>query len=126
MKIFNPLSIAFMLVAAINVSCNSCDKRQGSEVPAVTSTTETEYNHSAPAPDTIATAEMDNSSSIPIGTSKSSSTTGTKQSTTTTTNTKTASKSGYSAADGTDAENSDGDMYTKNNKKAMPTGTSIQ
>lgn len=33
---------------------------------------------------------------------------------------------GYSAPDGTDAENHDGDQYTKNNPKPMPTGTTIQ
>jgi hypothetical protein len=36
-------------------------------------------------------------------------------------------RSGYSAADGTDDENNDGDMYTKNDKRMMPSGsTSIK
>lgn len=33
---------------------------------------------------------------------------------------------GYSAPDGTDAENHDGDQYTKNDQKPMPSGTSIK
>jgi len=33
---------------------------------------------------------------------------------------------GYSAPDGTDAENHDGDQYTKNDQRRMPTGTAIK
>ncbi|HEX8561532.1 MAG TPA: hypothetical protein VF676_01010 [Flavobacterium sp.] len=39
---------------------------------------------------------------------------------------KTKSKSGYSAPNGTDAENHDGDPYTKHDTTPMPTGTSIR
>jgi hypothetical protein len=35
-------------------------------------------------------------------------------------------KSGYSAADGTDAENHDGDMYTKHDTTRMPSGVPIK
>lgn len=35
-------------------------------------------------------------------------------------------KSGYSAPDGTDAENRDGDMYTKHDTTRMPTGVPIK
>jgi hypothetical protein len=33
---------------------------------------------------------------------------------------------GYSAPDGTDAENHDGDQYSKNDQRRMPTGTAIK
>ncbi len=35
-------------------------------------------------------------------------------------------KNGYSAPDGTDAENHDGDMYTKNDTTSMPSGPPIK
>ena len=113
-----------MIAAILSVSCNSCDKRPGSDLPTVDATEN--YNDAYPATDTLATGDAgDETPTTGTITSAANKQSGSNAATDSKTQ-KAEKKSDYGAKDGTDAENHDGDMYTKNNQKAMPTGTSIQ
>lgn len=119
------LGTALTIIATtLSVSCNFCDKRPGSDLPTVDATEN--YNDAYPATDTLATGDAG-----PTAPAAGTSTSGAKRRSGSTVSNdskiaKDDKKSEYGAKDGTDAENHDGDMYTKNNQKAMPTGTSIQ
>lgn len=125
MKTIVKTTLALLLLANLNTSCK---KGSESTVPehsseSVEATNDTIKN------DTVSTSTATSSSTESVG-NASQSANSTKQSTAVTSSktkaTKDNKKSGMSAPDGTDAENHDGDMYTKNDNKPMPSGTPIK
>jgi hypothetical protein len=116
-------TIACLMITGLTVSCNNCRRQAVAEkdTPAMTVDTITPSEVAAGhAPESVATS--DNSDSRPVVNSSNR-----KQSANRSQDSKAdPSKSGYSAPDGTDAENNDGDQYTKNDNRRMPTGTAIK
>lgn len=106
------------LIASMAASCDSCNKKHndpdGTTVTTETTTTETTADTTITADATTAEPATSTSDANSKSTRTSSRNAGNAQTD--------KSKSGYSAADGTDAENNDGDQYTKNDQKPMPTG----
>src|SRR5262245_14312295 len=94
------LGIVLLLVGNLTVSCNSCNKDNGTSVPAYSATDSNEI-------DTTNVADVQN-------TAETGSETSTAKTVRKTVKNKATSPdgSGYSAPDGTDAENNDGDQYT--------------
>lgn len=105
----------------LTTSCESCSKKT-TETQTLTDTVSSADNAFIEAvPDTVATASQD----APAAGSTSSNTKA-KSGATSGKAAKPESKSGYSAPNGTNAENNDGDQYTRNDQKPMPSGTSIK
>ena len=126
MKIATKISLVTLVFASIlTTSCNSCNNKQASEIPVTDGTAN--YNEAYAEADTLATGDA---GTISTAVENSGTSAAKRRSGGATANNKKVQKedkkSDYSAKDGTDAENHDGDMYTKNNQKSMPTGTSIQ
>lgn len=113
------LTAALIAMATLAASCESCSKKTPETTPVETvSTTENTYVDAVP--DTVATAAVSPDDEASGGNATRSSTTP---------KTATATKSdqdGYGAANGTNKENNDGDQYTRNDPKPMPSGTSIK
>lgn len=119
MKLTAHIFAGLFVVASIAASCDSCNKKHDNP-DGTTMTTETTET-SETAPDTTVTADATTTDAASGATNAGSK--ATRVTPRNAGNTKTdESKSGYSAADGTDAENNDGDQYTKNDQKPMPTG----
>lgn len=106
-----------LLLLALNLTaCDSCNKKTDSTVPAYSTTDYKEV-------DTTNLAETEAAADPEVGTAVQ---TKTPKSQTVKGKAKTDDQSGYSAADGTDAENHDGDQYTRNDDKPMPSGPPIK
>ena len=127
--------IAFtaLLVALNMTSCK--DKNESDETTTEVSTTTTQdsidlYNESSGTGSTTGNdVSGSNSGSVENNnTSENSGSTSTSSPTSknATTGKKAPVKKGYSAPDGTDAENHDGDMYTKHDTTRMPSGPPIK
>lgn len=114
-------SIAALLFAGMTTaSCDSCNKKQDS-VPADSTTigyTETDTTQTG----TGGNSDEASSQSAPIPSQS------TREGKRKTPRTQSEDKSlkGYSAPDGTDAENHDGDQYTRNDNTPMPTGVPVK
>lgn len=120
-SIFSYIAV-LVLAGTLTTACDSCNKKQES-VPA--DSTSTGYTET----DTTQTEVVDNSNadeasaqSAPI---PSQSTREGKRKTPRTQSDEKSLK-GYSAPDGTDAENHDGDQYTRNDNTPMPTGVPVK
>lgn len=123
-SLFN-LICSLAIVALLSVSCNSCNDKKvpgNDSPPEVTPTTSTDNS----ATDVNANIRYDeditsSSENEPSATANSTANAPTK------TSKKPPGKlKGYSAADGTNAENHDGDMYTKHDTTPMPSGIPIK
>lgn len=106
------------LLAVSLAACDGCNKKKDAAVPAYSTT---DYKE-------VDTANVDNAqiATEPESANANAPQTQTRKSTPAKSKATTDDKSGYSAADGTDAENHDGDQYTKNNEKPMPSGPPIK
>ncbi len=113
--------IAVLLFAGtVTASCDSCNKKQDS-LPADSTAigyTETDTTH------TESTDSTDQASAQSAPIPSQSTRAGKRPMPRTQSEDK--SLKGYSAPDGTDAENHDGDQYTRNDNTPMPTGTPVK
>jgi hypothetical protein len=114
---------ASLLFSGLIFSCK--DKKEDTVIDSETTLDTVQHDT---ANDTVTQYQNSGSESTQAGTDYAA--TGSKTSTVNHTN-KTGkkgdrSKSGYSAPDGTDAENHDGDQYTRNDTTRMPTGGTIK
>ncbi|WP_298151867.1 hypothetical protein [Flavobacterium sp.] len=122
------IGIAVLSTAAVMVSCKSDDKKPVTERNSTTTTTVTETTITdPPAPANGVTTNMESGSNSAA-----------KKDVTANTKSKATVKSGKSKSnedpdilitrtkDGTDAENHDGNPYTKNNQTPQPTGPPIK
>jgi len=125
--------IAFtaLLVALNMTSCK--DKNESDETSIEVSTTTTQdsidlYDESSGTGSTPGNDVSGSNSGSVENTSDNSGNTSTSSPTSknATTGKKAPVKKGYSAPDGTDAENHDGDMYTKHDTTRMPSGPPIK
>lgn len=124
MKIKIILPSILLLTGITMTSCDSCNKKHDPD-PAVTHTDTTAVQANADTTDVAVASDA----ASPSTTSATSSASGnTRPNATSKSSTKTDDKStkGYSAPDGTDAENNDGDQYTRNDQKPRPTGPPIK
>lgn len=132
MRIITLVLVGF--VAYTTQSCNSCSDKNNDPIPEQTPEVTVEEN-------TMQYDNADGSESTPTDSntnmSSGSSSTGNSATQTKATTASQTAKSGkpgrlspvvreYSAPNGTDAENHDGDPYTKHDTTSMPTGTSIR
>ena len=120
---FLNITASLLLVGSLTVSCNKCGSKTTETTTTTITTTTTDSTDMGSVPPNDG-ANIDN-------TSGATNSKGTTQSAATATKTKATDKDGkslegYSAPDGTAAENHDGDQYTKNNNKPMPTGPPIK
>jgi len=105
--------VSLLIVTAMTVSCNkSKTENDGTTDQENISVTDTTVIQSAENSD-VSTSNGQSATGAQTSTTSGNAKTGTK-------------KSGLSAPDGTNKENHDGDMYTKNDTTRMPTGTSIK
>lgn len=116
-----------LLVGGINSSCNSCNDKKDPQVNSSTqqvtvtdSTANPGYNDVATDENGIANAEM-NASGNTSGSKSSGS--NSRRNDSDVKSKKGGKLKGYGAADGTDAENHDGDQYTRNDTTRMPSGS---
>lgn len=105
----------------ISASCDSCNKKHDETLTDETTTvyTETPTDTAITADTEAAVPATEVTSNRPDRAKGAKNTTAVKDKTD-------KSKDGYSAEDGTDAENKDGDQYTKNVEKPMPSGPPIK
>lgn len=142
---FISLATCLAIIGSLTISCNSCDNKNNDPLPGATppEARASDIGSSIDAASTGIAGEEEatsGNSSNGSGTTPRSSTShsasaGSPNTMSTAVNksrdvagkgkTK-SSKSGYSAPNGTDAENHDGDPYTKHDTTSMPTGTSIR
>ena len=106
----------------LTTSCESCSKKTSESTAVADTTAAADQAYLEAVPDTVATAAQDATATSSASGGKSKGKSGAASSKTN----GNESKSGYSAPNGTDAENNDGDQYTRNDQKPMPTGTSIK
>ncbi|HMI08363.1 MAG TPA: hypothetical protein VK528_12500 [Flavobacterium sp.] len=111
---------ALLFIGSLTTSCNSCEKK-----PETATAPETVTTAATPAADTTATA---NAAVADEATTATGSERAAKKRTTGKTGKAATAKldKGYSAEDGTDAENYDGDQYSKNDQTPMPSGPPIK
>ena len=106
--------VSLLIVAAMTVSCNKSktenDGTTDQENISVTDTTVIKSGENSDASTSNGQSAIDAQTSTTSGNDNKTAT----------------KKSGLSAPDGTNKENHDGDMYTKNDTTRMPTGTSIK
>ena len=117
MKPTAQLIAGMFVIASLSASCDSCNKKHDGESMDQTTTTSatettTDTTITADATEPAVSNETQQTSASKNAVGKSSRSSGKSD----------ASKDGYSAADGTDAENHDGDQYTRNDQKPMPSG----
>jgi hypothetical protein len=120
-KILLPISALFIGFSAN--SCDSCNKKHDADSTATT------YTDTAAVQANADTSDVANASDMATPNTSASGTSGhAKINSSSKSATKTDDKSmkGYSAPDGTDAENHDGDQYTKNDATPKPTGPPIK
>lgn len=109
---------SLLIVGSLAASCNGCDRNKDNPTPADTvATVESEAVDTTVMADANAVDESAASDASSETKSKSAANSSVRKSDKNGNSTK-----GYSAADGTDAENHDGDQYTRNDQKPMPTG----
>ena len=121
------LIACLLLVGGINSSCNSCNDKKDPQVDSSTqqvtvtdSTANSGYNDVAAEENGIANAEMNATGKASVSKSSGSNSKGSGSNA----KSKKGDKlKGYGAADGTDAENHDGDQYTRNDTTRMPNGS---
>lgn len=121
--------IIVLLVGNLFTACNSCDNKDNDPLPVQRPdvTLSPEQSDMSTTADTEITTDGNQNTD---GENQKTQTTKVKSSVTT----RAAKKPGtnpntitdYSAPNGTDAENHDGDPYTKHDTTSMPTGTSIR
>lgn len=118
MKTYFKILTAIITLTLLNVSCK---RGEAMETTTQTETTFIDNNvANNTLQDTVDPNENSEKNSLKVTSSKGTS----KDTKSTTTKTKKKySNNGWSAPDGTDAENHDGDMYTKHDTTNMPTGT---
>ena len=127
-------AIAFF-IGNLTVSCNSCEDKNNDPIPMGTpeaSSSSVEYDEANSG--SIYDGSDQNGTSINNGNNGNTSAATERSSSKATTGkaTKSPAKPGrvlsntYSAPNGTDAENHDGDPYTKHDTTSRPTGTSIR
>ncbi|GEP51896.1 hypothetical protein FNO01nite_25680 [Flavobacterium noncentrifugens] len=126
MKTIVKTMLASILLANLSISCKKESENTTTEVSSepteqITDTTAIDTNFNS-------TTTVRNTNDKPSAGQQSETS---KQSTTTASSSqskvsKDKKASGMSAPDGTDAENHDGDMYTKNDNTKMPSGTPIK
>ena len=107
-----------LLMGSIVASCDSCNKKQDANVTTATESPMTTESSDVATTDTTATIATQATGTTSAGK-------GAQKGNTSKTATDKPDK-GYSAADGTDAENNDGDQYTRNDKTPMPSGPPIK
>jgi len=128
MKTIAKTMFAFLILANLSISC-----KKESQIP----TTETSSMSSENSSDTIVDGANADSPAATTATNVTDDKQATSQQNGTSAKQPTAAgasnktpkdkkESGMSAPDGTDAENHDGDMYTKNDNTKMPSGTPIK
>ncbi|MGK4568807.1 hypothetical protein [Flavobacterium sp. 3HN19-14] len=112
-------------IGALTVSCNKCGSKTTETTTTTVTTTTTDTTDMGNLPPDASTDQASDNSGAGSG---NKSTTANASSTKTKGAKDKNGKSleGYSAPDGTDAENHDGDQYTKNNNTPQPTGTADQ
>ena len=131
-----------LIIAGLSASCNSCNNKDvpgNSNPPEVTPTESTQVGSSDEASTTSSGPGSGSASGASTGGSSGSTTfsgdgsdgrtDGTAVNKSKNIQNGTAGKKslkGYSAPNGTAAENNDGDMYTKHDTTRMPTGTPIK
>jgi hypothetical protein len=114
------LSVSLLLLFGASIaSCDSCNKKN--DVPDSTATSYSETDSTLVSADTITTDNAGNDATQSAGSNRSN-----KARSGSDTKTNGSSVGGYSAPDGTDAENHDGDQYTKNDESPKPTGPPIK
>lgn len=109
--------------ATVSISCESCNKKSAdadARVATSNDTIQVSADNDATLSSDLNAAETKESpaNSAPAGSSAkgASAAKGSNE----------PNKSGYSAPDGTDAENNDGDQYTRNDATPKPTGPPIK
>jgi len=120
-KMLLPIT-ALLLFGNLIVSCDSCNKKNASDSSAVSYTDSTATATESNADTTV----VANANETPTPASAATSTSTKTKTSKSDSKAKGASKDGYSAPDGTDAENHDGDQYTRNDATPKPTGPPIK
>ncbi|MFT3796216.1 hypothetical protein [Flavobacterium sp.] len=114
-KIFRTTLLA-LLVTNLFASCESCQKKENT-IPAYSTTDSKEKEMDTTTTDQAQATDESTANTV------QNSPAGKK---TVPSKSNVQGQSGYSAPDGTDAENHDGDQYTKNDDKPMPSGPPIK
>ena len=117
--------VALFTLGNVMVSCDSCNKKTEADASTVTYTDTIGNGFTATTADTTVVADKnadDNkANSAPSGNAKTNAKSDAKNA-----KKNGSSVGGYSAPDGTDAENHDGDQYTQNDQKPRPSGPPIK
>ena len=131
-KTIKGISLCF-LMACLTVSCKKKEETVDMNNQSETTITAADTTITAPASADTATNAASSARAADTPKTNDKSTTGSSETSANSAggkksaNGKGKNLSGYSAPDGIDAENNDGDQYTKNDKKHMPSGgTSIK
>lgn len=109
------ITASLLLLAGLSVSCDGCKDKKATDTEEVNVSVETNGQNSAYDRTSGNDANSDGTYSGTKSGSNSSATSKTGK-----------SKNGYSAPDGTDAENHDGDMYTKHDTTPQASGPPIK
>ena len=121
------LTLSALFGIAFLTSCNSCNKKTNTTTTDATTTDVAEPTYVDTPPDSISTAQANGESANDQASSETSGSSASKpKSGSSKTADQSKSTKGYSAPDGTDAENHDGDQYTRNDQKPQPSGPPIK
>ncbi len=115
--------IPILASCALLTACESCNKKTASDATVQTHYTDTTVV--ASDPDTINGSNTSDAARV-TGAKSSDATPGRRAANGSGNANSAADKSGYGAPDGTDAENHDGDQYTRNDATPKPTGPPIK